>query len=148
MSISVEILHKRHIDEIAPRLMDRHNGVAQAMQDSTGYVRMVEKVGPVAAFMVDGVVMAVAGLIDYTPSNRCFIWLAFAKDSGKHFVALLKVMRRTMAKFPRRRYEAYIEPGFSAGKRLAKIAGFEYEGLMRAFEGDGTDREMWAKICL
>jgi hypothetical protein len=146
MSIRVESLEQHHVEALAGRMMDRHGSIATAMLENKSYAAMMCAAGPCAAFLYDGVVVACAGLVDFTPSNRCFIWCAFANDCGFIFAPLILRMRAAMRMFPRRRYEAYIDPEFSNGKRLVKWAKFRYEGLMKSFEGDGADRELWALI--
>lgn len=146
MNIKIESLKAHHIAAIMPRLPDYHAGVARAMQENPNYAEMMSGVGPCAAFIFNGEVLAVAGLVDFTPSNRCFIWCCFATNAKQHFAKLVLAMRSAMRMFPRRRYEAYIHPEFANGKRLVKWAKFSYEGLMRSFEGDGSDRELWALV--
>lgn len=146
MNIKMEQLTNAHVSAIAPRLMDRHGAIARAMSESPDYAGMMNAAGPCAAFIKDGRVLAIAGLVDFTPSNRCFIWCAFSRDCGRVFVPLIRTMRRAMAMFPRRRYEAYIDPDFSNGQRLVKWAKFKYEGLMESFEGDGSNRQLWALV--
>lgn len=146
MSFSIEPLGKHHIDAISSRLMDRHALVAAAMKANDGFSKMLSDAGPAYAYLFEGVVMAVIGFIDFGPSKRCCIWCTFTADSGRHFAGLVRCIIRTMKSIPRRRYEAYIDPTFDAARRLVKMAGFKYEGLMRAFESDGTDRELWALV--
>lgn len=146
MNIKIEALEKRHVDAILPRMPDRHASVTRAMQNNANYAAMVREVGPAAAFVVDGVVMALAGLVDFTPTDRCIVWCAFATDAGKCFKQLYYCMMRTMRIFPRRRYEAHIDPEFINGKRLVKAAKFRYECTMDCFNSDGSPSELWALV--
>ena len=146
MSIKIEPLEQMHILDIAERMMERHALIAVAMKANPGYAAMLRAAGPAFAYVIDGVVMAVIGFVDFGPSERCYVWCTFAADSGRYFGALVRCVMRTMKAIPRRRYEAYVDPTFDAGKRLVNIAGFKYEGLMHKFEADGSDRELWALV--
>lgn len=142
----MEPLQRHHVAAIAPRLMARHAAIAKMMLDNPNYAELISAAGPCAAFLHDGVVVAVAGLVDYGTTGRCFIHCAFARDCGKIFAPLIYNMRRALLFYPRRRYEAYIPPDFLNGRRLVKWAKFKYEGLMEAFAEDGADRELWVLV--
>lgn len=145
MSIKVEYLTSEHVKAIIPRLMERHAHVARAMQANPDYARMLTSAGPCAAFLHNGIVMAIAGIVDLAP-GRCFVHCAFSYDCRQAFIPLLRTMRAMLHNFPRHRYEAYVPVDFLAGYRLVRWAKFEYEGLMRGFADDGSDRELWALV--
>lgn len=146
MSIKVEILNDSHVDELAERMQKNQSDVARAMRDTPNYAAMMRAAGPCGAFLINGNVVAAAGLIDYEGTNRAVVWCAYAEDVKVPFIALHKYMIRKLNYFPRRRLEAYVDPAFKAAKRLVKAAGFEYEGLMKSFDAHGEDRELWALI--
>lgn len=133
-------------EDLARRVQATDSDVARAMIDNPRYAEMVNRAGPAAAFLIDGVVMAAAGLIDYPGSGRAVIWCVFADGIKGKFAGLYKKMCRSLAHFPRRRLEAHIDPEFAAARRLVMSAGFRLEGLMLAFSGDGNDRELWARV--
>lgn len=145
MSIKTEQLERQHVDAIKDRLPVEYVGISRAMENP-GYAGMMRSVGPSRAFMKDGVVLALAGLIDFIPTNRATLWCAFASDITKEFAALYICMRRLLAMHPRRRLEAFISPDFEQGLRLVKMAGFKFEALKESYDGDGKDVEEWVLI--
>ena len=146
MKVRTEILEQRHIENLAARLQDKQAHLAWTFLNDRSQLALMRQSGPCAAFVVNGDVMACAGLIDYPGTNRCVIWAMFANDVKSVFAALYKKMYRSMCFYPRRRYEAYIDPAWKNARRFAALAGFECEGLMRSFENDGSDKELWALI--
>lgn len=146
MKLKVEPLESRHIEDILPRIHNPQSAMAQAMRENPHYAEMMRRAGPAGAFLVDGKTVAMAGVIDFDGTGRGVVWCGYAQDVLVPFVALHKFMMRCLAFYPRRRLEAYVAPGFRAGKRLVKAAGFQFEGVMRSFEADGSDMELWAII--
>ena len=146
MNIEAQILEQRHIDALAPRLQAGQAGQMRSLIENRGYASLMRAAGPCAAFLIDGQVAACAGLIDYPGTGRCVIWALYAGDMRRFFSVLYRKMLLTLKFYPRRRYEAYIDPTWRNARRLASTLGFTCEGLMKSFEPDGSDRELWALI--
>lgn len=145
MSIKAEQLERWHVEAIRERLPEAYTGIANAMLNP-GYAAMMRSVGPAFAFVKNETVLALAGLIDYTPTNRATIWCAYANDVKREFASLYIFMLRYLRMFPRRRLEAHISPEFPPSKRLVRLAGFKFEALKESFDGDGCDVEEWVLI--
>lgn len=145
MKVEVQPLKQSHLADLLPRVQPRQAGQRAAMAEAN-HANLMTAAGPAAAFLVDGTVVSIAGLIDIPTTGRCIVWCVYAGDVLVPFVQLHKRMMAAMRMFPRRRYEAYIDPNWPAAKRLVKVEGFKYEGTMEAFECDGSDRELWALI--
>ena len=146
MKIKAEPLTYEHVDDILPRIQERQQYLAVQIADNPLFANQVRAAGPAAAFVVNGQTVALAGLIDFPPTDRALVWCIFAADPIVPFWALLKKMLRCMRFYPRRRIEAAVDQEWKAARRLVSVAGFEREGIMRAYEADGSDRELWALI--
>jgi hypothetical protein len=146
MKVKAEILEQRHLDALIPRLQRRQRDVIPALRDVSAFGSVMRQAGPCAAFTANGDVIACAGLIDFPGTGRAVLWILFSDGITCLFAALIQKMRALMNFHPRRRYEAYIDPSWPQARRLAKIGGFDCEGLMKSFETDGSDRELWALV--
>lgn len=146
MKVDAQILEQWHLEDLLPRLQEGQQAFKVTLENVKTFGSLMRAAGPAAAFLIDGKVQAVAGLIDFHGTGRAVIWILFAEGNRRTFAALLQKMRRLMTFYPRRRYEAHVNPDWPQAKRLAKLGGFQFEGLMRGFEPDGSDRELWALV--
>jgi RimJ/RimL family protein N-acetyltransferase len=143
MKISTEQLNEQHLIRLDMRgVQSAQHWVVEAMKNPKWFETMVNS-GPCCAFIDPNGVAAIGGIIEFTGSGRGMVWAIFAHDSGEHFVSLYRKMRQAMLSVKLNRYEAYINPQFKQARRLASLAGFEREGLMRKHE-NGIDKELWA----
>ncbi len=138
------------LSENAIRALDRRgiqasqHWVAQTIRNPQ-WLHVMMHAGPCAAFIDPQGVVAIGGIIEFGGTGRGAVWAIFAADSGRNFVGLYRKMRRAMLSVRLTRYEAYINPNFAQARRMACLAGFEREGLMRRHE-NGQDRELWALV--
>lgn len=146
MKVKAEILEQWHLESLLPRLQAGQREAIPALRDIQGFGATMRTAGPCASFSVDGIVVACAGLIDFQGTGRAVLWILFADGQRRVFSALIQKMRTLMQFYPRRRYEAYIDPTWPQSRRLAKLCGFKFEGLMEGFEADGSDKELWALV--
>lgn len=97
-------------------------------------------------FNDDNEVVLIGGLTDMWP-GRAVIWGMFSYHSGKHFVYLVKGVKRFLElNHTTRRIEVYVHTEFAQANRLVKMLGFAFEGKMIGFNADGTDANMYAII--
>lgn len=142
-----EPLTQAHINELLPKIQGPQHEFASMFQANPNFVRDISSVGPMVAFSNEQGVIGAAGLIDFPGTGRAMLWTVFAANIVRDFAALYKQGVCILQEIhPRRRVEITIDPEFAEAKRLAKIAGFKYEGTMEAYDSTGKDYELWAKI--
>lgn len=146
MKIEALVLEQKHLIDLVPKLQDRQFQQGVTMAADRNFTMVMRAAGPCAVFKTEGEVIGCAGLIDFPGTNRCVIWALFAANIRPHFRMLTRKMIALLNFYPRRRYEAYIDPHWPEAKRLVQMLGFQYEGLMKAFEADGADRELWGLV--
>lgn len=89
--------------------------------------------------------MACCGLVDIWP-GRAMAWAFIAEDVGRHMVGVTKAVRRFLDLKAPRRCEMYVDAGFEPGYRWAELLGFTREGYLRAFDADGRDQVLYARV--
>lgn len=147
MKVKAELLEPHHIAQLLPKIQERQQGIAEAMRTDPFFVTLMRKAGPSLAFISGDQVIAAAGLIDFPPSGRAVLWCAFAGSITHEFGPLFRLLMTMREFYPRRRYEAHIDPDWPEAQRLVKAAGFVCEApLMRDFEGPGLHKQLWAYI--
>jgi hypothetical protein len=143
MKIKKKKLQAEDLQELLHRGIQPSQQWVKALFENPHWFKAMSQAGSCAAFSDERGITAIAGIVNFGATGRGMVWAIFAYDSGKHFVSLYRKMRLSMLSCGLKRYEAYIKPEFREAVRMAKIAGFKYEGLMVKHE-NGQDRELWA----
>lgn len=96
--------------------------------------------------LVDGRPIAVGGVKELW-KNRALCWTFIDRNAGKHFAELHRTVKRLIDLVPYRRLEAETPCDFKQGHRWLKMLGFKLEAeRMRAFQIDGSDSSLYAKV--
>lgn len=112
---------------------------------SPHYARALEDSGNGWTAMRDGRPIACAGFVEQW-EGRALAWALMAEDSGPHFVAITRAVKRAIAMARWHRIEAQVDAEFGAGLRWAEMLGFEIESKMRKFTPEGRDAFMYVRI--
>lgn len=110
-----------------------------------GYGEWLASAGGARTVLVDGRIIAVAGIAEIWP-GRGSAWVLMATDAGRHLLALHRAVRAFLDNCGVRRVECYVDRDFLAGHRWVHMLGFRREGLMRAFGAHGGDMVMYARV--
>jgi len=111
-----------------------------------GYGEALVKSGPsFTGVDDDGNVVGCSGVVEQW-ENRAIAWALLSDWSGKHFVKIHKAVKRFLDSTDYRRIEAFVDAEFEQGHRWVNMLGFEREGYMRAFNPDGRDAVLYARI--
>lgn len=78
--------------------------------------------------------------------GRAVAWALFGRGIPKTVWPAIVRKVRAETQGIKGRIEATVPFGFGAGCRLAKLLGFEIEGLMKAFGPDGSDHFLYARV--
>lgn len=124
-------------------LQDAQAWMAPMLQQDYG--ESLKRGGPAFTAVDDGVVIGCAGVVRMW-ENRAHAWALLGRDSGRHFVAIYRGIRRFLDMHDARRIEATVDARFDAGHRLMAMLGFEREGLMRAYLPDGRDVVLYGRV--
>lgn len=99
-------------------------------------------------FVAGGVMVAVFWYVEITP-KRFALFSVINAGAGRKMLPFVKAMRRLIEQRSRElsavRLEMTVLDGFGAGRRLAGLLGFEYEGTMRKVF-NGKDYQLFARI--
>ena len=99
-------------------------------------------------FETGGVAVAVFWYQEITP-GRFALFSVINAAAGRKMFSFVKAMRRLIEQRSREldavRLEMTVLDGFGAGRRLAGLLGFEYEGTMRKVF-NGKDYQLFARI--
>lgn len=145
--MTIEKLKPEHLTELAVTVQPmQYDFGDMLLERGHGFYRDVVQGGPCIAFLDGARVLGVAGLVGFPGTGRSTLWCAYAENIAYKFACMFKLGLSLLLSEDWRRVEAYIDPRFVASKRFARLAGFEYEGIMRKFWTDGTDRELWARV--
>lgn len=110
------------------------------------YSKALELAGPAWTIMDGDQVMACAGLAKQW-SNRAQAWTILSKYvTGTKFVRLHKMVARFLDMQDFTRIEMTVDHGFVQGHRWAELLGFQWEGLMRKYNPDGQDCDLYARV--
>lgn len=101
--------------------------------------------GPAYTAVADGVVVCCAGVLTMWP-QRGLAWALVGADAGRHFVRIVRAMRRMLDGYACRRIETAVVVGFDEGQRLVEMLGFVHEGRMAAYLPNGADCELYARV--
>lgn len=98
------------------------------------------------SILVDGQPMACVGVTPYW-QGRGEAWALIDVHSGKHFVPLIRAMKRILSLIDCDRIEATIQRDFEQAHRLVKLLGFEIEAdCMRKYGVTGLDYSLYARV--
>ena len=96
----------------------------------------------------NGVVLGVFGFSEIY-KGRAFVFSFISKKAGKGMLGLVKTLNKMindgMSKTGIERLEMSVLEGFEQGDRLAKLLGFEFEGVMRKYY-KGKNYKLYARI--
>lgn len=99
-------------------------------------------------FETGGVIVAIVWYVEITP-KRFALFSVINAGAGRKMFSFVKAMRRLIEQKSRElsaeRLEMTVLDGFGAGRRLAGLLGFEYEGTMRKVF-NGKDYQLFARI--
>lgn len=127
-------------------LQEAQKNFNQLILDPDHYVEMVTENGHAYAVIDDEKTYCVAGLIELWP-ERQLLWSLMSKDAGPHLFFITRAAKNLLTLFGSKRVEATIDVNFKEGHRFIKLLGFQMEAeLMRAYEPDGTDCSLYARI--
>lgn len=101
--------------------------------------------GPCFTGVEDKEVIGCAGVIRQW-DNRAIAWALLSAHCGKNFPRIHKAVSRFLDSTEFRRIEAFVDVDFEQGHRWVNMLGFEREGYMRAFNPDGRDAVLYARI--
>lgn len=130
-----------HLDEL--RLQPAQEYLS-AFVGRPGYGQELVEAGPCYTVRRDGRIICCAGVVNLW-TGRASAWALLSWDAGKSMMGLHREVLKFLDRCEIRRVEAYVYPGFEPGHRWARMLGFEFEGLMRAFGHDGGDMAMYAR---
>lgn len=96
----------------------------------------------------DGMVLGVFGFVEMYP-GRAAVFAFVSKDAGRYMTAIVRALRRTIEwgapTFGFERLEMSVIENFPAGDRMARLLGFEYEGMMRKYY-KGRNYKLFARV--
>ena len=117
----------------------------QPLLAEPGYGEAMQAGGPAWTLEDAGRVLVCCGLL-HLWENRSVAWSLVAQEAGRGFTRVFRHMRQKLDACGVRRVECTVDPGFDQGHRLARMLGFEYEGLMRAYLPDGRDACLYGRV--
>lgn len=101
------------------------------------------KHGDAFSMFDQGVLIACLGVFECW-EGRGIAWAMFDERAGRFFPQLSLRARKYLRECRFQRVEAYIDEGFAASVRWAKLMGFKKEGNMRKFSPKGADMALFA----
>lgn len=108
--------------------------------------RFAEKQEHSYTILANGIAVACFGAIVLW-KNRAEAWAIIDKFSGKYFISIVKIMKRTIDLYGYKRLEAAVQLDFEQGHRLVKILGFDLEApLMRKYGITGLDYSLYSRV--
>ena len=134
-----------HPDHLASMLLQPAQEAMRAVLSDPSYGESLRQSGPCYSAVVDGVVIACAGLIPQWP-GRAVAWALISGSAGSQFVGVHRAVRRALDVHQFRRIETGVTSEFDAGHRWVRMLGFEREGRMRAYTPDGRDCDLYALV--
>jgi ribosomal protein S18 acetylase RimI-like enzyme len=134
-----------HPDHLASMLLQPAQAGVQPLLGDPAYGASLAQAGPCYSAVVDGVVIACAGLIPQW-QGRAVAWALISNAAGPHFLGVHRAVRRALQVHDFRRVETGVVVDFEEGHRWAKMLGFEREGRMRAYTPDGRDCDLYARV--
>jgi len=108
-------------------------------------IRPLVKINHAWSIEHDGEILAITGLIPKW-ENRAEAWTVLSKDSGKHFVKIVRIIKELLNVHDYRRIQATTEVDFKQAHRWLKLLGFVPEGYMKAYSVKGEDHILYARV--
>jgi len=126
-----------HIRSIVPQLAQR----GKINRDLSTYAT------PGASWTVwaDTEIIFCGGILPLWP-GRGYAWSILTERAGLHFIGLHRVVRHYLNESSLKRIEATVDADFLAGHRWIRALGFEFEGVLRAYNPNGSDSVLYARI--
>ncbi len=135
------INHLQYID-----VQDAQKYLADNLRNEEYCKFLVEQTESYALVEDDNKVVFVGGIIRQV-EGRGLLWSLFAKDSGKHFVRIVKGVRHILPLFKEyHRIELTVAPDFCQAHRFAKMIGFEKEATLKKYFSNGADADMYVRF--
>ncbi len=89
--------------------------------------------------------MFIGGYVDVAP-GRATVWTLVGVLAAPRMIAISKMVKRYLDTLPHRRLEATVLYDFDAGRRWARMMGFQCEGLMRYYTPTGEHHYLYARV--
>lgn len=136
-------------EHLAQLRLQSAQGMLQALLLDRGYAAALAVPGLAWTGLVDGAVVGCAGFLPQTP-GRCVAWALIGQEVPRHaWLAITRQVVAGMVEVRRRgfwRIEAVVHARFAAGRRWVELMGFEFEGLMRAYDPERSDCLLYARV--
>ena len=91
-----------------------------------------------------GQILACAGVVEEEP-HRAYGWVLLSAVAPQVLVFIHKKIRRYLQRCPYLRVETVVDEGFAQGKRWMVLLGFEAEGRLQHFYGEGQHVQLYAR---
>lgn len=108
------------------------------------YLISLEKNSVAFSGLVNGKVIGIAGFLQLDV-QRAIIFAILDKNSGEHFLAIHKAVRRFLELQPFPRIEAAIDCNFDQAVRWIEMLGFEKEGRMKKYFSNNNDAYLYSR---
>ncbi len=114
---------------------------------SADYAASLERAGQAYTALDGDQVVACAGVTEIWP-GRAVVWSLIGKQAGRHMVALHRVVMGFLSTLAYGRLELWVDDGFAAGLRWAKMLGFACEtpAPMQNFRPGGNACYLFSRI--
>ena len=110
------------------------------------YAKALEIAGPAWTVMDGSEVLACLGLAEQWPT-RAQAWTILSNNlTGRRFAKFHAMVMRGLGMQSYTRIEMTVDHEFEQGHRWAKLLGFEWEGLMRKYNPNGMDCDLYARV--
>lgn len=110
------------------------------------HYKQIEKLNYSWTILVDNIPMACVGVVNFH-SHKGEAWAIIDCYSGKHFVSIVRSMKRILDIIKLDRIEATVQKNFKQAHRLVKLLGFELEAeTMRKYGVNGLDYSLYARV--
>lgn len=140
--MTLEPLRRDHLTRL--RLQPAQRYFSGALSDPDYAVELAEA-GPAYALVAGERVLAVGGVAERWHGVG-LAWSLLAADIGPHLRTLIRLTDGFFKQGPWHRLEIAVDDGFEEGCRLARLLGFEREGLAKKYTPDGRDCWIFARI--
>lgn len=133
-----------------PSIMAAQPGPRDAQREEAELYAEVARHGPCHSAVRDGRLICSAGLTRMWP-GRYIAWMvtsaqATARDMGFALRDIRRFLDDAQADPQYQRIEATVDAAFAAGRRWVKRLGFVCEGVMEAFDANGRDCILFARV--
>ncbi|WP_414902462.1 GNAT family N-acetyltransferase [Sphingomonas flavalba] len=136
--IRIEPLTRQHLATLRVQ-------AAQLAEIGDGPLGGAAALGPAFAVSAAERVLLCAGLAESHPRHAT-AWALFSDGKGTAMVAIVRAIRRVFEASGYRRIDCLVRGDMASGHVLARLLGFEREGVLRHYTADGTDMVIYARI--